>query len=198
MVIRMRDPHEVIKALSDRTDVLIEGGPTLAGAFLRAGVIDRILAYIAPILLGGPITAIDDVGVLSIAHAQRWRFDGISPIGPDILHVWFPNSRIVVDVERTVLDQVADSACAETFPERRDRVAGQRDVGARPRSRRTGHVKERAELAEVVAGICDPQQLLTAPGEFAHDLDFAIGDDVDAVAHGSFLEQHLALLQLDG
>ena len=35
MVIRTRDPHEVIKALSDRTDVLLEGGPTLAGAFLR-------------------------------------------------------------------------------------------------------------------------------------------------------------------
>lgn len=85
MVIRTRDPHEVIKALSDRTDVLLEGGPTLAGAFLRAGVIDRILAYVAPILLGGPITAVDDVGVLSIAHAQRWRFDGIDPIGPDLL-----------------------------------------------------------------------------------------------------------------
>jgi diaminohydroxyphosphoribosylaminopyrimidine deaminase/5-amino-6-(5-phosphoribosylamino)uracil reductase len=85
MVIRTRDPHEVIQALSDRTDILIEGGPTLAGAFLRAGAIDRILAYVAPILLGGPIAAVDDVGVLSIAHAQRWRFDGIDPIGPDIL-----------------------------------------------------------------------------------------------------------------
>jgi diaminohydroxyphosphoribosylaminopyrimidine deaminase/5-amino-6-(5-phosphoribosylamino)uracil reductase len=85
MVIRTRDPHEVIKALSDRTDVLLEGGPTVAGAFLRAGVIDRILAYVAPILLGGPIAAVDDVGVLSIAHAQRWRFDGIEPIGPDVL-----------------------------------------------------------------------------------------------------------------
>ena len=85
MVIRTRDPHEVIKALSDRTDVLVEGGPTLAGAFLRAGVIDRILAYVAPILLGGPITAVDDVGVLSIAHAQRWRFDRIEPIGPDLM-----------------------------------------------------------------------------------------------------------------
>ncbi|MFY9917481.1 MAG: bifunctional diaminohydroxyphosphoribosylaminopyrimidine deaminase/5-amino-6-(5-phosphoribosylamino)uracil reductase RibD [Mycobacterium sp.] len=85
MVIRTRDPHEVLKALSDRTDILVEGGPTLAGAFLRAGVINRILAYVAPILLGGPITAIDDVGVLSIAHAQRWQFDGIEPIGPDVL-----------------------------------------------------------------------------------------------------------------
>ena len=37
MVIRTHDPMEVIKALSDRTDVLLEGGPTLAGAFLRAG-----------------------------------------------------------------------------------------------------------------------------------------------------------------
>ncbi|MDQ2637107.1 MAG: bifunctional diaminohydroxyphosphoribosylaminopyrimidine deaminase/5-amino-6-(5-phosphoribosylamino)uracil reductase RibD [Actinomycetota bacterium] len=85
MVIRTRDPNEVLKALSDRTDVLVEGGPTLAGAFLRAGVIDRILAYVAPILLGGPVTAVDDVGVLSIAHAQRWRFDSIEPIGPDVL-----------------------------------------------------------------------------------------------------------------
>jgi len=85
MVIRTRDPHEVIKALSDRTDVLLEGGPTLAGAFLRAGVIDRIIAYVAPILLGGPITAVDDVGVLSISHAQRWKFDGVTRIGPDVM-----------------------------------------------------------------------------------------------------------------
>lgn len=85
MVIRTRDPQEVLRALSERTDIILEGGPTLAGAFLRAGVIDRIVAYVAPILLGGPVTAVDDVGVLSIAHAQRWRYDGITPIGPDVL-----------------------------------------------------------------------------------------------------------------
>jgi diaminohydroxyphosphoribosylaminopyrimidine deaminase / 5-amino-6-(5-phosphoribosylamino)uracil reductase len=85
MVIRTHDPHEVIRALGNRTDVLVEGGPTLAGAFLRAGVVDRILAYMAPILLGGPITAVDDVGVPTIAGALRWKFDGIEPIGPDVL-----------------------------------------------------------------------------------------------------------------
>ncbi len=90
MVIRTRDPREVIQALSDRTDVLVEGGPTLAGAFLRAGVIDRILAYVAPILLGGPISAVDDVGVLSIAQAQRWRFDRTIPLGPDVLLSMIP------------------------------------------------------------------------------------------------------------
>lgn len=85
MVMRTRDPHEVLQALADRTDVLVEGGPTLAGAFLRAGVINRILAYVAPILLGGPITAVDDVGVLNITGAQRWRYDVTQPIGPDML-----------------------------------------------------------------------------------------------------------------
>ncbi|WP_319454083.1 MULTISPECIES: bifunctional diaminohydroxyphosphoribosylaminopyrimidine deaminase/5-amino-6-(5-phosphoribosylamino)uracil reductase RibD [unclassified Mycobacterium] len=84
MVIRTRDPNEVVQAMADRTDVLVEGGPTLAGAFLRAGVIDRIVAYVAPILLGGPITAVDDVGVLSIAQAQRWTFDGVEQVGPDV------------------------------------------------------------------------------------------------------------------
>jgi diaminohydroxyphosphoribosylaminopyrimidine deaminase/5-amino-6-(5-phosphoribosylamino)uracil reductase len=91
MVIRTHDPHEVIRALSDRTAVLLEGGPTLAGAFLRAGVIDRILAYVAPILLGGPVTAVDDIGVLNMAGAQRWRFDAIEPVGPDVRLSLVPN-----------------------------------------------------------------------------------------------------------
>lgn len=91
MVIRTRDPLEVVAAMADRVDVLVEGGPTLAGAFLRAGVVDRIVAYVAPILLGGPIAAVDDVGVLSIAHAQRWRFDGMDRIGPDVRMSLVPN-----------------------------------------------------------------------------------------------------------
>lgn len=85
MVIRTHDPHEVIRALSDRTDVLVEGGPTLAGAFLRAGVINRVLAYVAPILLGGPVIAVDDVGVTTIAKALRWRYDGMETLGPDVM-----------------------------------------------------------------------------------------------------------------
>ncbi len=85
MMLHTRDPHEVVGRCTDRTDVLVEGGPTLAGAFLRAGVVDRILAYVAPILLGGPLAAVDDVGVPSIAGALRWRYDGVERIGPDLL-----------------------------------------------------------------------------------------------------------------
>jgi diaminohydroxyphosphoribosylaminopyrimidine deaminase / 5-amino-6-(5-phosphoribosylamino)uracil reductase len=85
MVIRTHDPVEVLKALADRTDVMLEGGPTLAGAFLRAGGINRILAYVAPILLGGPVSAVDDVGVTSMAHALRWQYDAVQQVGPDLL-----------------------------------------------------------------------------------------------------------------
>lgn len=85
MTISTHEPIEVLRALSDRTEVLLEGGPTLAGAFLRAGAINRILAYVAPILLGGPIASVDDVGVSTIGNALRWQFDGVERCGPDLL-----------------------------------------------------------------------------------------------------------------
>lgn len=84
MLIRTHDPEEVVRMLGDRTDVLLEGGPTLAGAFVRAGLVDRILAYVAPILLGGPWAAVDDVGVATIGGARRWRFDGTERFGADL------------------------------------------------------------------------------------------------------------------
>ena len=85
LLLHTRDPREVLRVLADRTDVLLEGGPTLAGAFLRVGAVHRILAYVAPMLLGGPVTAVDDVGVATIAGALRWRYDGVEQIGPDLL-----------------------------------------------------------------------------------------------------------------
>jgi diaminohydroxyphosphoribosylaminopyrimidine deaminase/5-amino-6-(5-phosphoribosylamino)uracil reductase len=35
--------------------------------------------------LGGPFGAVDDIGVTGIAHALRWRFDGVEQIEPDLL-----------------------------------------------------------------------------------------------------------------
>ncbi|NUS40396.1 MAG: bifunctional diaminohydroxyphosphoribosylaminopyrimidine deaminase/5-amino-6-(5-phosphoribosylamino)uracil reductase RibD, partial [Terrabacter sp.] len=55
--LRTHDPDEVLTALAGRgvVDVLLEGGATVAGAFLRAGRIDRVLAYVAPAIIGnGP------------------------------------------------------------------------------------------------------------------------------------------------
>jgi diaminohydroxyphosphoribosylaminopyrimidine deaminase / 5-amino-6-(5-phosphoribosylamino)uracil reductase len=49
------------------------------------GVIDRILAHVAPILRSGPITPVDDIAACPASPALRWRFDGIEPIGSDVL-----------------------------------------------------------------------------------------------------------------
>ena len=51
-------PREVLSELFDRgvRHVLLEGGPTLAAAFLEAGLVDRVVWYVAPVLLGdGPV-----------------------------------------------------------------------------------------------------------------------------------------------
>jgi diaminohydroxyphosphoribosylaminopyrimidine deaminase / 5-amino-6-(5-phosphoribosylamino)uracil reductase len=124
MVIRTHQPAEVLKALADRTDVLLEGGPTLAGAFLRAGTIDRILAYVAPILLGGPITAVDDVGVPSIARALRWRYDGVERVGPDLLLSLVPREPATGSVRGDRPSRESATAPGADSPGTADRTRG--------------------------------------------------------------------------
>ncbi len=84
-LIRTRDPHQVIAELSEYTDILIEGGPRLAGAFLSAGLVDHIIAYYAPILLGDGAAAVSNAGVGNIAQALRFRREYVETIGPDVL-----------------------------------------------------------------------------------------------------------------
>ena len=51
--------------------VFVEGGPTLASAFIAAGLADELLVYLAPALLGGARLAIGDLGIPTIDDAQR-------------------------------------------------------------------------------------------------------------------------------
>ena len=53
-----------------RRHVLLEGGPTLAAAFLDAGLVDEALVYLAPLLLGAgrPALAAAPSGTLADAH----------------------------------------------------------------------------------------------------------------------------------
>ena len=48
------DPRAVLQRLNEReiNEVLLECGPTLAGAFLRAGLVDELILYLAPHLMG--------------------------------------------------------------------------------------------------------------------------------------------------
>jgi diaminohydroxyphosphoribosylaminopyrimidine deaminase/5-amino-6-(5-phosphoribosylamino)uracil reductase len=66
----------LLKALSERgvRAILLEGGPTLAGSFLAAGLIDQVVAYIAPVLIGGGgRSALAGPGALNIADAKRFQ-----------------------------------------------------------------------------------------------------------------------------
>jgi diaminohydroxyphosphoribosylaminopyrimidine deaminase/5-amino-6-(5-phosphoribosylamino)uracil reductase len=64
--------------------VLLEGGPTLAGAFLAAGLVDQVVGYIAPKLLGAGTSALLGAGVSSIAEAIDLDFTDITKVGPDL------------------------------------------------------------------------------------------------------------------
>ncbi len=63
---------------------LLEGGPTLAGAFLQAGLIDEVVAYIAPKLLGDGRNALGRAGITSIDAALNLDVRDVTRIGPDL------------------------------------------------------------------------------------------------------------------
>jgi diaminohydroxyphosphoribosylaminopyrimidine deaminase / 5-amino-6-(5-phosphoribosylamino)uracil reductase len=48
---------------------LLEGGPRLAGSFLRGGLVDEVVAYLAPTLLGAGRPALEGTGVATLADA---------------------------------------------------------------------------------------------------------------------------------
>ena len=82
-----RDLHAVTADLHARgvQSVFVEGGPTLASAFIAAGLADRVLAYIAPVLLGGRRLALTEIGVGSLDEARRLVVDEWVPLGEDLL-----------------------------------------------------------------------------------------------------------------
>ena len=89
------DTHDVTAVVDDLRargiqTAFIEGGPTLASAFIAAGLADRVLAYIAPVLLGGDRLALTDIGATTIADAHRLTIDEWVPLGADLLAIAHP------------------------------------------------------------------------------------------------------------
>jgi diaminohydroxyphosphoribosylaminopyrimidine deaminase/5-amino-6-(5-phosphoribosylamino)uracil reductase len=69
--------------------LLVEGGAGAAAAFLSADLVDRLLIYRAPILLGTGPACVADLGLASLAEAHdRWYAAGSRRLGSDRLEVY--------------------------------------------------------------------------------------------------------------
>jgi diaminohydroxyphosphoribosylaminopyrimidine deaminase/5-amino-6-(5-phosphoribosylamino)uracil reductase len=93
--VRSHDPRAALRAIAETgaTSAFLEGGPTLVSAYLAAGLVDEVLVYLAPTLLGGDRLATLDLGVPTIADQRRLRIHGVHRLGDDLLVVARPAER---------------------------------------------------------------------------------------------------------
>jgi diaminohydroxyphosphoribosylaminopyrimidine deaminase/5-amino-6-(5-phosphoribosylamino)uracil reductase len=84
----LANPEDVYR-LHDVNDLLVEGGSATATAFLTADLVDRILIYRAPIIVGEGKSSFGYVGLDAIADAHgRWRTSDGRSLGVDRLEVY--------------------------------------------------------------------------------------------------------------
>jgi diaminohydroxyphosphoribosylaminopyrimidine deaminase/5-amino-6-(5-phosphoribosylamino)uracil reductase len=83
LVLPTRDPREALAALfdRDRQHVFLEGGPSLAAAFLTAGLVDEVVTYVAPMLLGAGSSAVADLGISTIGTALHLDVTDVTVLG---------------------------------------------------------------------------------------------------------------------
>ncbi len=64
--------------------VFLEGGPTLAGSFIAERLVDRMITYVAPALLGSGKSGLLDAGIGTMADIMRLELLDIARSGPDL------------------------------------------------------------------------------------------------------------------
>jgi diaminohydroxyphosphoribosylaminopyrimidine deaminase/5-amino-6-(5-phosphoribosylamino)uracil reductase len=83
--LKSHNVNALIQALADKpiNQVLVEAGPILGTALLKAGIIDEIVIYQAPILLGTGKSWVADLGITTIKDGLSWMQISTEQIGPD-------------------------------------------------------------------------------------------------------------------
>jgi diaminohydroxyphosphoribosylaminopyrimidine deaminase/5-amino-6-(5-phosphoribosylamino)uracil reductase len=81
------DLHAVLTRLAalEHNDVLVEAGPTLSGAFLEAGLIDELILYMAPQVLGDRARGMFAIRELASLAERYWlEIDDVRKLGADL------------------------------------------------------------------------------------------------------------------
>jgi len=89
------DLTAVVRRLAELelNEIWVEAGPTLNGALLAAGLVDELVLYVAPLLLGEGARGMFDIGELTtLAQAPRFEFVDYAAFGPDLRIVAVPAS----------------------------------------------------------------------------------------------------------
>lgn len=89
-------PADALRGLRKEgvASLLVEGGAGLAGSLLEAGLVDRLIIFRAPLVLGGgALNAFSAVSGRSVAGALRWQVIRRATFGPDLMTVYAPVSQ---------------------------------------------------------------------------------------------------------
>lgn len=65
--------------------VFVEGGPAIINGMIAAGLVDELLVYVAPALLGGPKVSLGNLGITDISEIRRLQVLETLPLGADLL-----------------------------------------------------------------------------------------------------------------
>jgi diaminohydroxyphosphoribosylaminopyrimidine deaminase/5-amino-6-(5-phosphoribosylamino)uracil reductase len=99
-----REPREALSTLyaSGARHIMVEGGSRILSAFLTAGLVDELIVYLAPTLLGSGTPALNGLGITSLPDAQQWEWDAsdggaVRTLGRDLRLHLRPQRTVALD-----------------------------------------------------------------------------------------------------
>lgn len=99
-----REPREALSLLyaSGTRHLMVEGGSRILSAFLTAGLVDELIVYLAPTLLGSGTPSLDGLGITSLPDAQQWEWDAsdggaVRTLGRDLRLHLRPQRTVALD-----------------------------------------------------------------------------------------------------
>lgn len=99
-----RNPREALTLLykAGIRHVMVEGGSRILSSFLSAGLVDELIVYLAPTLLGSGTPALNGLGITSLPDAQQWEWDeadggAVRTLGRDLRLHLRPRRKVALD-----------------------------------------------------------------------------------------------------